>query len=114
MVPLFATLLVFITAVACAPSKAPSGPQLNFVAKSHGKLYFGTATDNPELNDTAYTAILDDNRMFGQITPANSMKWVCHIGLLNARSYVLTTMPSSLQNLLLETSHSTTGMSSPI
>ena len=114
MVRLFATLLAFIAAVACAPSKAPSGPQLNLVAKSHGKLYFGTATDNPELNDTAYTAILDDNRMFGQITPANSMKWVGRIGFLSSGSYVLTTMTSSLQSLLLETSHSMTGMSSPI
>ena len=50
--------------------------KLQTVAKAAGKLYFGTATDNPELTDTAYTAILDDNTMFGQITPANSMKWV--------------------------------------
>ena len=39
-------------------------------------MYFGTATDNPELTDTAYDAILDDGAMFGQITPGNSMKWV--------------------------------------
>ena len=43
---------------------------------SRGKLYFGTATDSPELTDTAYDAILDDSAMFGQITPGNSMKWV--------------------------------------
>ncbi|KAI0037194.1 endo-1,4-beta xylanase [Vararia minispora EC-137] len=43
--------------------------------KSLGKLYFGTATDNPELTDTAYVAILSQNTMFGQITAANSMKW---------------------------------------
>lgn len=48
---------------------------LNLVAKTHGKLYFGTATDNPELNDTAYRANLDDLLQFGQITPANGMKW---------------------------------------
>lgn len=50
--------------------------KLHTLAKSKGKLYFGTATDNPELTDTAYTAILDDGAMFGQITPGNSMKWV--------------------------------------
>lgn len=51
--------------------------KLNTLAKASGKLYFGTATDNSELTDTAYTAILNDVTMFGQLTPANSMKWVC-------------------------------------
>nr|Q9HEZ1.1 RecName: Full=Endo-1,4-beta-xylanase A; Short=Xylanase A; AltName: Full=1,4-beta-D-xylan xylanohydrolase A; Flags: Precursor [Phanerodontia chrysosporium]AAG44993.1 endo-1,4-B-xylanase A [Phanerodontia chrysosporium]ABZ88797.1 endo-1,4-beta-xylanase A precursor [Phanerodontia chrysosporium]AEK97220.1 XynA [Phanerodontia chrysosporium] len=79
-----------VTSVSTAPnppptshtstSSAPSGAststaKLNTLAKAKGKLYFGTATDNGELSDTAYTAILDDNTMFGQITPANSMKW---------------------------------------
>lgn len=49
---------------------------LHALAQAAGKLYFGTATDNPELTDTPYTAILDDNLQFGQITAANSMKWV--------------------------------------
>ncbi|KAI0061751.1 endo-1,4-beta-xylanase C precursor [Artomyces pyxidatus] len=49
--------------------------KLNTVAKSAGKTYFGTATDNSELSDSAYIAILNDGTMFGQITPANSMKW---------------------------------------
>nr|BAO79520.1 endo-1,4-beta-xylanase [Irpex lacteus] len=52
-----------------------SSAKLQTVATTAGKLYFGTATDNSELSDAAYTAILDDNTMFGQITPANSMKW---------------------------------------
>ncbi|GJE91538.1 glycoside hydrolase family 10 protein [Phanerochaete sordida] len=56
-------------------SGATSTAKLHTLAKAAGKLYFGTATDNPELTDTAYTAILDDNTMFGQISPANSMKW---------------------------------------
>ncbi|KIK57215.1 glycoside hydrolase family 10 protein [Collybiopsis luxurians FD-317 M1] len=47
----------------------------NTVAKAAGKLYFGTATDNSELTNTAYTAILDNNAYFGQLSPANSMKW---------------------------------------
>ncbi|KAJ6571408.1 endo-1,4-beta-xylanase A precursor [Mycena capillaripes] len=57
-------------------------PTAKSTAKAHtvatsvgGKLYFGSATDNPELNDTAYTAILSDSTMFGQITPGNSLKW---------------------------------------
>lgn len=59
-------------ALPTATSKTP----LHEAARAAGKLYFGTATDNPELNDTAYDAILDNHKMFGQITPANSMKWV--------------------------------------
>ncbi|KAI0833642.1 endo-1,4-beta-xylanase C precursor [Trametes gibbosa] len=54
---------------------APTGSGLNKLAKAAGKLYFGTATDNNELTDQAYTAILDNTSEFGQITPANSMKW---------------------------------------
>ena len=57
-------------------SPAPSGTGLNALAQAAGKKYFGTATDNSELTDTAYTAILDNNMEFGQLTPANSMKWV--------------------------------------
>ena len=45
-------------------------------ARSAGKLYFGTATNNYQLNDTAYVTILDDSAMFGQLTPAKVMKWV--------------------------------------
>jgi endo-1,4-beta-xylanase len=48
---------------------------LNTVAKAYGKLYFGSATDNGELTDIEYTAILSDSNEFGQITPGNSMKW---------------------------------------
>jgi len=61
--------------VSLAASAPQPGPGLNSVATHQGLLYFGTATDNPELNDTAYTAILNDKKMFGQITAANSMKW---------------------------------------
>ncbi|KAI0046469.1 glycoside hydrolase family 10 protein [Auriscalpium vulgare] len=50
--------------------------QLNLIARATGKLYFGTATDIPVLNDTAYTAILNDTKQFGQITAENSMKWL--------------------------------------
>ncbi|KAF8896179.1 endo-1,4-beta xylanase [Infundibulicybe gibba] len=50
--------------------------QLNTDAKADaGKKYFGTATDNPELTDTAYVALLSNTQNFGQLTAANSMKW---------------------------------------
>lgn len=49
--------------------------QLNKLAVAAGLKYFGSATDNPELTDTAYTAILSDAEEFGQITPGNSQKW---------------------------------------
>ncbi|KAI0696913.1 glycoside hydrolase superfamily [Cytidiella melzeri] len=58
-----------------AGSQSTSTASLNTLAKSKGKLYFGSATDNPELTDVPYTTILSDNTMFGQITPGNSMKW---------------------------------------
>ncbi|KAK0469753.1 endo-beta-1,4-glucanase [Desarmillaria tabescens] len=48
---------------------------LHTAALAAGKLYFGSATDNPELTDEPYVAILSNRNMFGQITPANSMKW---------------------------------------
>ena len=64
---------------------------LHNLAKAAGKLYFGSATDNPELTDTAYVAILSDNTMFGQITPGNSWKWVTasfhavHVGFVECQ-----------------------------
>ncbi|KAJ7126333.1 hypothetical protein C8R44DRAFT_734205 [Mycena epipterygia] len=65
------------TPTAPASPTAPAGSGLNTIAKADaGKLYFGSATDNSELTDTAYIAILKNNPQFGQITPANSMKWV--------------------------------------
>nr|BAN82655.1 beta-1,4-xylanase [Talaromyces pinophilus] len=48
--------------------------QLNTAAKAAGLLYFGTAVDNPDLSDSKYIANLE-TADFGQITPANAMKW---------------------------------------
>jgi endo-1,4-beta-xylanase len=42
------------------------------LAQRHGR-YFGSATDNPELVDEPYKAILGSE--FDQITPGNGMKW---------------------------------------
>jgi endo-1,4-beta-xylanase len=50
--------------------------QLNKLAKAKGLKYFGSATDNPELTNTQYVAILSNTSNFGQITPGNTQKWV--------------------------------------
>ena len=63
------------TSTSAAPT-ATSTVALNMAARAAGKLYFGSATDNPELTDTAYVRILNNTAMFGQLTPENSMKWV--------------------------------------
>ncbi|KAJ6114320.1 hypothetical protein N7486_000098 [Penicillium sp. IBT 16267x] len=47
---------------------------LDTAAVALGKIYFGTATDNPELTDTAYVTQLNNTGDFGQITPGNSQK----------------------------------------
>ncbi|EMD35599.1 glycoside hydrolase family 10 protein [Gelatoporia subvermispora B] len=79
LVSLCAAAVASPTPSAAATSAFPTATSvvsgLHALAKAAGKLYFGTATDNPELTDTPYVAILDDNMMFGQITAANSMKW---------------------------------------
>ena len=74
----FAALLalVQISVVQTSTSTATSTMALNMAARAAGKLYFGSATDNPELTDTAYVRILNNTAMFGQLTPENSMKWV--------------------------------------
>ncbi|PVH79727.1 glycoside hydrolase family 10 protein [Cadophora sp. DSE1049] len=64
----FSTLLL----VAALPT---AFGQLNQLAKAKGLKYFGSATDNPELSDAPYLAILSDVNEFGQITPGNAQKW---------------------------------------
>lgn len=49
--------------------------QLNTLAKAKGLKYFGSATDNGELSDSSYVAILKNTANFGQITPGNTQKW---------------------------------------
>ena len=59
---------------------ANGGPYLNEIAQSKGKRWFGTAADIPgtgEYTNKEYMTILNDTRIFGQITPANDMKVSC-------------------------------------
>ena len=68
------------TATSSSAANSPtSPPYLNELAVKAGKLYLGTATDQPgtgEDTDLTYQSILNDTRIFGQITPANGMKGV--------------------------------------
>ena len=59
------------------PSPSVCGPYLNELAQEHGKLWFGTAADIPGTNETsdlAYMAIATNEKIFGELTPANMMK----------------------------------------
>lgn len=53
-------------------SSAQAG--LNTAAKAAGLKYFGTAVDNPGLEDKAYVKQTSNTDDFGQITPANGQK----------------------------------------
>ncbi|KDR75985.1 hypothetical protein GALMADRAFT_225732 [Galerina marginata CBS 339.88] len=58
---------------AAPPSTATIG--VAAAVKIAGKLYFGSATDNPELTDLPYVAELSNTSDFMQITPGNTLKW---------------------------------------
>jgi endo-1,4-beta-xylanase len=52
-------------------------PYLNELAQQHGKLWLGTAADIPGTNETSdagYMAIVTNEKIFGELTPANMMK----------------------------------------
>ncbi|KAI0873311.1 carbohydrate-binding module family 1 protein [Hypoxylon argillaceum] len=67
--------MLYGTALAALLALPGAQAQLNKLAKGAGLKYFGSATDNGELTDTAYVAILDNTDEFGQITPGNGQKW---------------------------------------
>ncbi|KAB5511655.1 endo-1,4-beta-xylanase Z [Coniochaeta sp. 2T2.1] len=67
--------LVSTTAIALLLLGSGVHANLDQLAKAAGKLYFGSATDNNELSDSAYVAILKNSNEFGQITPGNTQKW---------------------------------------
>ncbi|KAH6709135.1 putative endo-1,4-beta-xylanase [Leptodontidium sp. MPI-SDFR-AT-0119] len=64
-----------------APATNGIATNLNELAKQKGKLWFGTAADIPQTNENAeqtdktYLSILTDPRIFGEMTPANIMKF---------------------------------------
>jgi endo-1,4-beta-xylanase len=64
-------------ALAALLAASGADAQLNQLMKAAGKLYFGTATDNQQVqgSDTRYQSILGNTAEFGIITPANTMKW---------------------------------------
>ncbi|GAA3456577.1 endo-1,4-beta-xylanase [Dactylosporangium matsuzakiense] len=69
-----AALLAAVGTFTLVNSRAEAAEQtLQSLAAAAGR-YFGSATDNPELTDTAYTAVLGGGE-FGQTTPGNAMKW---------------------------------------
>ncbi|KAF4633193.1 hypothetical protein G7Y89_g4922 [Cudoniella acicularis] len=94
----FSTLILpFVVPVAYA--------QLNTLAKAAGLKYFGTATDNPELNDTALVAALSNTSEFGQITPGNSQKAGhlvvavrVHVLIITDGTWTNATLVAALQN----------------
>ncbi|CAG8077332.1 unnamed protein product [Penicillium nalgiovense] len=62
-------------ALASVLPQLTQGAGLHTSAVAKGKLYFGSATDNPELTDAPYLTQLSNTDDFGQITPGNSQKW---------------------------------------
>ncbi|KAN0120215.1 glycoside hydrolase family 10 protein [Hyaloscypha variabilis] len=62
-----------------APQPPTPPPYLNSLAQGAGKLWFGTAADIPgtaEQTDPDYLRILENPGNFGEITPANIMKFM--------------------------------------
>lgn len=65
--------MLYSTALPALLALPGASAQLNKLAQAAGKLYFGSATDNGELTDTAYLAILSDADEFGQIVSAKTL-----------------------------------------
>ncbi|TLD11807.1 hypothetical protein PspLS_11668 [Pyricularia sp. CBS 133598] len=72
-ISLRAVLTGLLVAPACV-SAATNG-NLHQLAKAAGKLYFGTAVDNPEILDPQYRPVVGNAADFGQITVGNTQKW---------------------------------------
>lgn len=77
---IFTLVLAFVSGINAAPVATPTAsvlPYFHNLAVANGKLYFGSATDQPysgEYTDTRYQTVLNDTRIFGALTPINSMK----------------------------------------
>lgn len=69
-------LLTGLLASQTAHAQSNNGaPGLHSLAVAAGKLFFGTATDTNNFNDTAYMSIVTNRNEFGILVPENSMKW---------------------------------------
>ncbi|GGO53740.1 endo-1,4-beta-xylanase [Streptomyces lasiicapitis] len=73
----YATAAALLLGLAVAPAaradaERPQAVTLDDLARQSGR-YFGSAVDNPELDDTPYANLLGTE--FGSTTPGNSMKW---------------------------------------
>jgi endo-1,4-beta-xylanase len=67
------TSTVSSTGSASGPTGSSSAGSLNAKFVSHGKKYFGVATDQGRLTSGQNAALIKAD--FGQVTPENSMKW---------------------------------------
>ncbi|KAJ4389628.1 hypothetical protein N0V93_007099 [Gnomoniopsis smithogilvyi] len=70
---LISGLLAGLSPLASAQQQQSQG--LNELFQAAGKLFFGTATDTNNFNDTAYLNVLNNRNEFGILVPENSMKW---------------------------------------
>ncbi|KAJ4402343.1 hypothetical protein N0V82_010789 [Gnomoniopsis sp. IMI 355080] len=66
-------LLAGLSPLASAQAQSQQG--LHELFQAAGKLFFGTATDTNNFNDTAYMNVLNNRNEFGIVVPENSMKW---------------------------------------
>src|SRR5690606_13541521 len=74
------------TTTSTANPTSTSDPGLHVLATRKGK-YFGTAMDNPALNDQTYLSYINDTKEFGVITVGNSLKWDATEPSRNSFSY---------------------------
>lgn len=65
--------ILFVSLVSAGVIDERQAAGINQAFTSHGKKYFGTASDQALLQKSQNEAIV--RKYFGQLTPENSMKW---------------------------------------
>jgi endo-1,4-beta-xylanase len=70
---LLAPLVVFAAPAEHLETRQAAAGSVDAKLKTHGKKYFGTATDQNRLTTRNTAAVIQAD--FGQVTPENSMKW---------------------------------------
>lgn len=68
-------LLASLSTLVSAQQQPQQAPGLNSLFQAAGKLFFGTATDTNNFNDTAYMNVINNRNEFGIVVPENSLKW---------------------------------------